>query len=103
MEENPNYEYFEKGSFDISEQLIKEQGSEVCRNIIDKYYINVKSKDYDFGFIYKTPVAQIGQARSKRNLKYNICVFLCVGHFTRCRTIDFNIKTQYNRFWNNIH
>ena len=76
MEENPNYEYFEKGSFDISEQLIKEQGSEVCRNIIDKYYINVKSKDYDFGFIYKTPVAQIGQARSKRNLKYNISSFI---------------------------
>jgi len=76
MEENPNYEYFEKGSFDISEQLIKEQGSEVCRNIIDKYYINVKSKDYDFGFIYKTPVDQIGQARSKRNLKYNISSFI---------------------------
>ena len=53
------YEYFEKENAKDYEKLIKEQGEDVCRNIINKNYINSQSKDYNFGFIHKMNVAQI--------------------------------------------
>ena len=77
-----NYEYFEKKNANVEENLIKEQGEDVCRNIINKKYISSQSKDYDFGFIHKTNVAQIGQTQS-RNKKSTIRVssfILCKLH-----------------------
>ena len=61
-----NFEYFEKTSTNIEEKLIKEQGHDVCRQIISKHYINLQTKDYDFGFLHTTNVAQIGQTRSRK-------------------------------------
>jgi hypothetical protein len=60
------YEYFEKENAKDYEKLIKEQGEDVCRNIINKNYINSQSKDYNFGFIHKMNVAQIGQTKSRK-------------------------------------
>lgn len=60
-----SYEYFEKSS-KIDEKLIREQGDDVCRNAIDKMFIDSQRKEYDFGFIRKTQIAQIGQTRSRR-------------------------------------
>ena len=57
-----SFEYFEKSDTHIAEKLIKEQGPDVCRNIISKHYIN----KYDFGYLSKSTVAQIGQTRSRR-------------------------------------
>ena len=62
------YEYFEKTSYSaLIEKLIKEQGQEVCRNVIGRDFIVNKTKEYDFGFIHKTPMAQIGKTRTKKN------------------------------------
>jgi hypothetical protein len=61
-----SFEYFEKKHTNIEEKLIKEQGQDVCRQIISKHYINLQTKDYDFGFIHKINVAQIGQTRSRK-------------------------------------
>ena len=48
------------------DKLIKEYGHDVCRNIIDKHYINLQTKNYDFGFIHKLPIAIIGQRRKNK-------------------------------------
>lgn len=61
-----SFEYFEKKHTNIEEKLIKEQGQDVCRQIISKHYINLQTKEYDFGFIHKINVAQIGQTRSRK-------------------------------------
>jgi hypothetical protein len=42
-----NFEYFEKKHTNIEEKLVKEQGEDVCRQIISKKYINLQTKDYD--------------------------------------------------------
>jgi hypothetical protein len=66
MDLPPNFEYFEKGNGSVFERLIKEQGSEVCQNMLHENYISAQSKKYSFGFVHTMPVAQIGQkTRSK--------------------------------------
>ena len=80
MEFPKNYEYFEKETTNISEKLIKEQGPDICRKMIDSHYINIQVKDYTFGFLHKVPIAQIGQ-KSHRSPTYNISSFvLCKLH-----------------------
>lgn len=60
------YEYFEKSSFStINEKLIKEQGIDICRSVISANYISSQTTTYDFGFIRKTPIAQIGQSKKQ--------------------------------------
>lgn len=35
-----NFDYFDRETTTVEEKLIKEYGNEVCRNIIDKHFIN---------------------------------------------------------------
>ena len=72
------FEYFEKTTTNIIDRLIKDQGPDVCRNIIDTNYINLETKNYDYGFIRKTPIAQIGQKRrSQTKPQYVYSFILC--------------------------
>lgn len=72
-----NFEYFEKGSGNNIDKLIKEYGHDVCRNIIDKHYINLQTKNYDFGFIHKLPIANIGQRRNNKPNDFVYSFILC--------------------------
>jgi len=72
-----NFEYFEKGSGNNIDKLIKEYGDDVCRNIIDKHYINLQTKNYDFGFIHKLPIANIGQRRNNKPNDFVYSFILC--------------------------
>ena len=76
MELPTNFEYFEKGSSKI-EKLIKEQGDVVCREKIGRDYIKNITDKYLFGFVHKTPIAQIGQRRKKTNNEYLYSFILC--------------------------
>jgi N-acetylglutamate synthase-like GNAT family acetyltransferase len=72
------YEYFEKSSFStINEKLIKEQGVDICRSVISANYILTQNATYDFGFIRKTPIAQIGQSKKRKKTQYVASVVLC--------------------------
>ena len=87
-----NYEYFEKKNMKIEEKLIKEQGQDLCKNIISKNYIHLQSKDYDFGFINKINVAQIGQTRSKSaNSTIRVSSFILCKLHPNFEEIDISI------------
>jgi hypothetical protein len=72
-----NFEYFEKGSGNNIDKLIKEYGDDVCRNVIDKNYINLQTKNYDFGFIHKLPIAIIGQRKKNKPNDFVYSFILC--------------------------
>jgi hypothetical protein len=76
MELPINFEYFEKKT-SIVDKLIKEQGEDVCRQIIDKNFINLQKKSYDFGFIHKNYIAQIGQKKINKTPEYLYSFILC--------------------------
>jgi len=71
-----NFEYFERKTTDIAEKLIQQQGPEVCRKIINENYINIQTKEYDFGFIHKTRIAQIGRTRSRTTRTEHVYSFI---------------------------
>jgi len=61
MELPDNCEYFDKKMPNIFDRLIKEQGNDVCQNMLHDNYIRNQVVDYTFGFAY------IGQkTRSKK-------------------------------------
>ena len=81
MELPKNFEYFERKDMAIAEKLIQEQGEDICRHIISKHYISLHSRDYDFGILYKTPMAQTGRMTRKRTSQQYVYSFiLCKVH-----------------------
>jgi hypothetical protein len=81
MELPANFEYFERKDATIAEKLIQEQGEDVCRHIISKHYISLHSREYDFGIMRKTPIAQTGRMTHKRtSQKYVYSCVLCKVH-----------------------
>jgi hypothetical protein len=75
MELPPNFEYFEKNT--KIDKLIREQGLTICQNRINTEYIKTTTEHYLFGFIHKSPIAQIGQKRKKSNQEYVYSFILC--------------------------
>jgi hypothetical protein len=71
------FEYFEKSLGNNIDKLIKEYGDDVCRNIIDKNYINIQTKSYDFGFIHKSVIANIGQRKMNKPKEFVYSFILC--------------------------
>jgi len=81
MELPKNFEYFERKDMSIAEKLIQEQGEDICRHIISKHYISLHSRDYDFGIMHKTPMAQTGRMTRKRTSQQYVYSFiLCKVH-----------------------
>lgn len=85
------FEYFEKTTTNIIDKLIKEQGPDVCRNIIDTNYIDLETKDYDFGFIHKTPIAQLGQKRYTRTTPQFVYSFILCKLYPEISEIDITL------------
>jgi hypothetical protein len=52
------FEYFEKTTTNIVNRIIDDQGADVCRHIIETNYIDLETKDYDYGFICKKHESQ---------------------------------------------
>jgi len=71
-----SFYYFDKNEKDIV-SLLNEQSVEVCRNKISKKYIQLQTKEYDFGFAHKTPVAQIGQRKTRKKQYHLYSFVLC--------------------------
>ena len=73
-----NCEYFDKTMPHIFDRLIKEQGNDVCQNMLHDNYIRDQVVDYTFGFAYTIPVAYIGQkTRSKKKERRLSSFVLC--------------------------
>jgi hypothetical protein len=91
MELPANFEYFERKDAAIAEKLIQDQGEDICRHIISKHYISIHSRDYDFGIIHKTPMAQIGRMTRKRtSQQYAYSFVLCKVH-AELRDVDITL------------
>lgn len=69
-----NFEYFERKTPNTIEKLLKEQGDDVCRNMIGIDYLRDQLKLYDFGFIHRTRKANVG--RATRKTEYTIYSFV---------------------------
>lgn len=72
-----NFEFFEKSNINAIENLIREQGDDVCQNKITSNYMKKKLKDCDFGFIRKSIKAQIGKMKTRKNEQYVYSFVLC--------------------------
>lgn len=71
-----DYEYFEKTDNKQIEKIIREQGKDVCRNMISNKYLSIQTKDYDFGYIRKSPIAQIGQRKTRKKTEESLSSFV---------------------------
>jgi hypothetical protein len=72
-----NFEYFERATPNEMEKLIKQQGDDVCHNIIGSDYIKNNLKTYDYGFIRISPKATIGRMRTRQNTHQLNSFILC--------------------------
>lgn len=92
------FEYFEKNNPNIAEKLIKDQGDEACQHLISKHYIHLQNNEYDFGFISKSNIAQIGQTRSKRvSQNVRLSSFILCKSYPDFELIDITlICSRYN-------
>jgi hypothetical protein len=72
-----NFEFFDKTNIKAIENLIREQGDEVCNNKIGRDYIKNKLKNCDFGFIRKSIKAKIGQIQTRKNKQHLHSFVLC--------------------------
>lgn len=75
MELPPNFEYFEKNT--KIDKLIREQDLSICQNRINAEYIKSTTQNYLFGFIHKSPIAQMGQKKKKSNQEHVYSFILC--------------------------
>jgi hypothetical protein len=72
-----NFEFFERTTPNTIEKLIREQGDDVCHNVIGKDYIKSTLQQYDFGFCRTTTKARIGQMQTRRQEKHLHSYVLC--------------------------
>jgi hypothetical protein len=70
-----NFEFFDKSNIMKIENLIREQGDDVCQHKIGTDYMKNKLKNSDFGFIRKSIKAKIGQIQTRKN-KYHVYSFV---------------------------
>jgi hypothetical protein len=91
MELPKNFEYFEKTSLNKTiENLIKEQGDNVCQQKIGVDYIKNQLTDYSFGFIRYTTKAQVGQRRT-RLTEHHLYSFVLCKHVPDPLVKEYNI------------
>lgn len=71
------FEYFERATPNIIEKIIREQGDDVCHNVIGSDYIKNSLKQYDFGFIRVSIKANVGRMRTRQNTQHIYSFVLC--------------------------
>ena len=71
-----NCEYFDKREPNNFEKLIKEQGNDVCQNMLHENYIKNQVIDYNFGFAYTLPIAYIGQKTRTKKIEKRLSSFV---------------------------
>lgn len=72
-----NFEFFQKTNIKPIENLIREQGDDVCQNKIGTDYMKNKVKHCDFGFIRKSIKANVGQMQTRKNKQHVYSFVLC--------------------------
>lgn len=89
MELPTNFHYFERGDKQ-TEDLIKEQGFEVCQDIITNDYIRKQLQNYNYGFAHKSPIASIGQKKTKKN-NYRLYSYVLYNYEELYNTISIEL------------
>ena len=91
MDLPPNFEYFEKGTSSIFEKIIKEQGTEVCQNMLYSDYISNQSKKYDFGIAHTIPSAQIGKKTRSKSDSRRLSSFILCNLFPKLGQVEISL------------
>jgi hypothetical protein len=90
MELPKNFEFFEKKAPNKTiENLIKEQGDNVCQRKIGVDYIKNQLSDYNFGFIRYTTKAQVGRRRTRQTENH-------LHSFVLCKHVSDPLVKEYN-------
>lgn len=80
--EEKEFEQFDKTDKRLLEQL-REQATQICRFQISPKWMEGSLNDFRFGFLHKTPIAQVGKIRRTRHTSYSITSFiLCKPYST---------------------
>lgn len=86
-----NFEYFDKKSNNIFDRLIKEQGIEVCQDMLHENYIRNQTTEYTFGFGHTIPVAYIGQKTRSKKIQKRLSSFVLCKIETELQYIDITL------------
>lgn len=88
-----NFYYFKKGTENSAqlENLIKEQGFYVCQEVITNNYITRHLKNYTFGILHKSPIAQIGQKRKKKTADERLYSYVLYNYEEIYNTISIEL------------